>query len=108
MAEIYGTKKVLGYRFVDIAADLVKTQLPISMLLTSLLGILTPLAAYTNIWAIFALRVAQVFIVIVIFMVIRASCTFYYNCYQQNLLFPFLVREAMVIMVSDHWSQGSS
>ena len=108
MAEIYGTKKVLGYRFVDIAADLVKSQLPISMLLTSLLGILTPLAAYTNIWAIFALRVAQVFIVIVIFMVIRASRTFFYNCYQQNLLFPFLVREAMVIMVSDHWSQGSS
>ena len=74
MAEIYGTKKVLGYRFVDTAADLVKSQLPISMLLTSLLGILTPLAAYTNIWAIFALRVAQVFIVIVVFMVIRALC----------------------------------
>ena len=77
MAEIYGTKKVLGYRFVDIAADLVRSQLPISMLLTSLLGILTPLAAYTNIWAIFALRVAQVFKVILIFMVIRALCTFY-------------------------------
>ena len=103
MAEIYGTKKVLGYRFVDIAADLVKSQSPISMLLTSLLGILTPLAAYTNIWAIFALRVAQVFIVIVIFMVIRASCTYYYNCNQQNLLFPFLVPsdiETMVIMVT--------
>ena len=27
MAEIYGTKKVLGYRFVDTAADLVKSQL---------------------------------------------------------------------------------
>jgi len=43
MAEMYGTKKVLGY----------------SMLMTSLLGLLTPLAAYTSIWAIFALRVAQ-------------------------------------------------
>ena len=32
----------------------------ISMLMTSLLGLLTPLAAYTSIWAIFALRVAQV------------------------------------------------
>ena len=31
-----------------------------SMLMTSLLGLLTPLAAYTSIWAIFALRVAQV------------------------------------------------
>ena len=85
MAEIYGTKKVLGYRFVDTAADLVKSQLPISMLLTSLLGILTPLAAYTNIWAIFALRVAQVFMVIVIFMVIMASCTSLY------FSLPFLV-----------------
>ena len=28
--------------------------------MTSLLGLLTPLAAYTSIWAIFALRVAQV------------------------------------------------
>ena len=51
------------------------------MLLTSLLGILTPLAAYTNIWAIFALRVAQVFMV----MVIMASCTSLY------FSFPFLV-----------------
>ena len=32
----------------------------ISMLMTSLLGLITPLAAYTSIWAIFALRVAQV------------------------------------------------
>ena len=34
-----------------------------SMLMTSLLGLLTPLAAYTSIWAIFALRVAQVIVI---------------------------------------------
>ena len=40
----------------------------ISMLMTSLLGLLTPLAAYTSIWAIFALRVAQVIFLKYIFL----------------------------------------
>ena len=41
-----------------------------SMLMTSLLGLLTPLAAYTSIWAIFALRVAQVVIVLVVILAV--------------------------------------
>ena len=44
MAEMYGTKRVLGY----------------SMLVVSILGLLTPLAAYTSTWLVFLLRVLQV------------------------------------------------
>jgi len=43
MAEMYGTKKVLGY----------------SMLITAILGFLAPLAAYTSYYFIFAILVAQ-------------------------------------------------
>ena len=53
----------------------------ISMLMTSLLGLLTPLAAYTSIWAIFALRVAQVIIVIVVVAVVVMDTTFYQQCH---------------------------
>ena len=46
MAEIYGTKKVFGF----------------SMIGTTILGALTPLAASFNIWCLFGLRVAQGFL----------------------------------------------
>ena len=43
--------------------------------MTSLLGLLTPLAAYTSIWAIFALRVAQVVIVLAVVVLLNMkSC----------------------------------
>ena len=48
----------------DLVIFIKLTSMMISMLMTSLLGLLTPLAAYTSIWAIFALRVAQVSAVI--------------------------------------------
>ena len=40
------------------------------MLMTSLLGLLTPLAAYTSIWAIFALQIGQVIIVIIVVVIV--------------------------------------
>ena len=46
LAELFGTKKVLGY----------------SMVGTAILGLVTPVLASVNVWIIFALRLFQVFV----------------------------------------------
>ena len=63
MAEMYGTKKVLGYRSCPCplcySSESWKCLL-LSMLITAILGFLAPLAAYTSYYFIFAILVAQV------------------------------------------------
>ena len=61
MAEMYGTKKVLGYRSCSLCYSSEPWErFHLSMLITAILGFLAPLAAYTSYYFIFAILVAQV------------------------------------------------